>query len=204
MDTHGQTTLLLVRHGQSTWNLEHRWQGQADPPLSDHGRTQALAAASSVGAVDGIVASPQIRAYDTASIIGEQIGVGPIATVDGLRERNAGIWSGLTTSEIEQRYPGWIDDGRRPEGWEPNDELVARSTEALRAVSAEVGEATLLVVCHGGVIVELEDHLGVRDGRIPNLHGRVVVIGPDGTMTAGERLELVPPELSTGGTSGRV
>ncbi len=203
MDTDHQTAFLLVRHGQSTWNLEHRWQGQADPPLSDHGRRQAFAASTSIGTVDVIISSPQIRALETATIIGEQIGVGPIQTVDDLRERNAGEWSGLTTSEIERDWPGWINSPRRPPGWEAEELVLARTTAALSTIADAFAGATLLVVCHGGVIVAVEDHLEVRDGRIPNLHGRVVTSTGKGLM-AGERLSLISSDLSTGGTGGRV
>ena len=204
MNTDGQTALLLIRHGQSTWNLEHRWQGQADPPLSDHGRHQAFVAASRLGAVDVIVSSPQVRALETAAIISEQIGVGPVQSVDGLRERDIGIWSGLTTSEIEEGWPGWIDSAQRPDGWESDDDVLARVLDALGAVVEALSGGTLLVVCHGGVIVTIEDHLTVRDGRIPNLHGRVLQASNGGDLAAGERLALVPPELSTGGHGGRV
>lgn len=197
------TALLMVRHGQSTWNLEHRWQGQADPPLSDHGRDQAFHAAASIGVVDVIVTSPQIRALETATIISEQLGVGPVQALDELRERNAGIWSGLTTDEIEAGWPGWIDSGRRPDGWEPDDAVLPRALGAVDAMVAEFAGATVLVVSHGGVIVTLEDHLLVRDGRIPNLHGRLIEVSGAG-LRAGERLELVPPEMSTGGSRGRV
>ena len=197
------TRLLLIRHGQSTWNLEHRWQGQADPPLSEHGRAQAALAAAAVGSIDAIVSSPQIRALETATTIAEHIGVGPVQTLDDLRERNAGLWSGRTTQEIESEWPGWIDDGRRPEGWEPDHALLPRVLGAVDAIVAEFTGATLLVVSHGGVIVTLEDHLAVLDGRIPNLHGRVIAVDATG-LSAGERLELVPPEMSTGGGRGRV
>ncbi len=200
--------LLFVRHGQSTWNLEHRWQGQADPPLSDHGREQARHAATAVGTVDAIVASPQVRALETAVIIGEAVGVGPIQTVDDLRERHAGTWSGLTTDEIEERWPGWIEGGRRPDGWESDEDVLDRAVGAIDEILGELAGGTVLVVSHGGVIVTVEDHLEVRDGRIPNLHGRVVTArrSPDDNgwqLGAGDRLELVPPELSTGGGRGR-
>lgn len=203
MNTQGQTSVLLVRHGQSTWNVEHRWQGQADPPLSDHGRHQAHLAAQAIGTVDAIVSSPQIRALETATIVGEHIGVGPIQVVEDLRERNAGEWSGLTTSDIESKWPGWIDSGERPPGWERDESVLARMQGAVDAIASEFGGATVLVVCHGGVIVVMEDHLGVRDGRVPNLNGRVVTVGPGG-LTAGERLELLPPGESTGGGRSRI
>ncbi|MEM7338014.1 MAG: histidine phosphatase family protein [Actinomycetota bacterium] len=203
MDTQGQTSVLLVRHGQSTWNEEHRWQGQADPPLSDHGRHQAHLAAQAIGTVDAIVSSPQIRALETATIIGEQIGVGPIQIVEELRERNAGRWSGLTTSEIEAQWPGWIDSGQRPPDWESDTSVLVRMQTAVDAIVAEFAGATVLVVCHGGVIVVMEDHLGVRDGRVPNLNGRVVISGPGG-LAAGDRLELLPPAETTGGGRSRI
>src|SRR5690606_40076504 len=104
----GMTHLLLCRHGQSTWNAAGRWQGQADPPLSDLGRLQAQHAAKAVGAVDLIVASDLERARDTALIIAEAIGVGPVVIEPDLRERDAGEWSGLTREEIEAEWPGYL------------------------------------------------------------------------------------------------
>lgn len=203
MNSDGKASLLMVRHGQSTWNAERRWQGQADPSLSDHGRDQALAAAGSVGTVDVVISSPQVRALETASIISRQIGVGPVQVVEDLRERHAGIWSGLTTSEIEAGYPGWIDSGRRPDGWEADASVLERALGAVDDIMREFSGATILLVSHGGVILTVEDHLDVREGRIPNLHGRVVHVTGRG-LSPGERLELIPPEMSTGGSKARI
>ncbi|MFV0257656.1 MAG: histidine phosphatase family protein [Acidimicrobiales bacterium] len=199
----GHTRLLLVRHGQSTWNAQGRWQGQADPPLSAHGRRQAAAAAARIGAVEAIAASPQVRALETATTIADAIGVGPVIVVDDLRERHAGAWSGLTTEEIEASRPGWIDSGRRPDDWEPDETVLRRAVGALGELAAELPGATVLVVSHGGVIGALENHLDVRRGRTPNLHGRV--FDTDGaSLIAGERVELIPSDLGTGGTPDRV
>src|SRR4249919_1885580 len=96
-----KTRVLLARHGQSEWNSAGRWQGQADPPLSALGRKQAIHAAERIGAVDAIIASDLQRAAETAFIIAEAIGVGPVITEPQLRERNVGEWSGLTRDEIE-------------------------------------------------------------------------------------------------------
>lgn len=203
MNPGSRTALLLVRHGQSTWNMERRWQGQADPPLSDHGRQQAMMAAASLGNVDVIVSSPQVRALETAVIISNQLGIGPVQIHEDLRERAAGEWSGLTTEEIEERWPGWIDSERRPTGWEYDEPLLDRALGVVDAVLEEYTGAVVLLVSHGGLIVTVEAHLGVTDGRIPNLHGRLMH-HVDGQLTAGDRLELIPPESSTGGTGGRV
>ena len=187
------TTLLLVRHGQSTWNAEGRWQGQADPPLSDRGRWQAAEASAKLGQVDAVVSSPQRRALETAAILAGALGVGPVQLVDDLRERSAGPWSGLTRPEIEAEWPGWVADGRRPDGYEPDEPLVARALAALTEVAAAFAGGTVLVVCHGGVIRAVEAELGIAEGRIPNLAGRVLYYGPGG-FRPGERLELAPHE----------
>jgi broad specificity phosphatase PhoE len=185
------TTLLLVRHGQSTWNAEGRWQGQADPPLSDLGRWQAAEASAKLGQVDAVVSSPQQRALETAAILGGALGVGPVQLVEDLRERSAGPWSGLTRQDIDATWPGWVDDGRRPEGYELDPPLVERALAALEQVAVVFSGGTVLVVCHGGVIRSIEAALGVAEGRIPNLAGRVLLHGPSG-FTVNERLELAP------------
>lgn len=203
MSASDTTNMLVIRHGQSTWNEQKRWQGQADPPLSEFGREQAGAAAGSIGNVDVIISSPQLRASETASIISSIIGVGPVQLVEDLRERSAGIWSGLTRTEIDAEWPGWVDGDQRPEGWEYNDVLVPRVMGALNHIATEFAGATILVVCHGGVIISMEQELGVNDGRIPNLHGRLVV-GSAGNLAGGERLELIPQDMRTGGESNRL
>ena len=103
------TRVLLIRHGQSEWNADGRWQGQADPPLTDLGRHQALHASRNLGVVDAIVASDLQRATETALIIAGELGVGPLVLEPGLRERDAGEWSGLTRAEIERDWPGYLD-----------------------------------------------------------------------------------------------
>lgn len=198
-----KTQMLVIRHGQSTWNEQKRWQGQADPPLSEFGREQAGAAAGAIGNVDVIVSSPQMRAAETASIIGSIIGVGPVQLLDGLQERSAGIWSGLTRTEIDEKWPGWVDGDQRPEGWEPDTVLIPRVMAAMNQVAEQFAGGTALVVCHGGVIITMEKELGVNDGRIPNLHGRVVS-GTSGNLVGGERLQLIPQGMRTGGESNRI
>ena len=71
------TRLLVVRHGQSEWNAAGQWQGRANPPLTMEGQRQAAAAARALGAFDAVVASPLLRAAETATIISEHLGIGP-------------------------------------------------------------------------------------------------------------------------------
>jgi probable phosphoglycerate mutase len=183
--------LLLIRHGQSTWNAERRWQGHADPPLSDLGAAQAKAAARAVGPVDAIVSSDLQRARRTAEIIGDELGVGPVVVVAALRERAAGTWTGLTRTEIDARWPGAVGRGDHPEGYEGDAELLGRVSPMLIAIGERFASA--LVVTHGGVIGAVERHLGAVHTRTPNLGGRVVRV--DGTaLSLGGQLLLVDPD----------
>jgi probable phosphoglycerate mutase len=184
------TNLLLVRHGQSEWNAVGKWQGQADPALTDFGRQQAFHAAQRVGSVDIIVASPLIRAFETAQIIGSQIGVGPIVIDPDLMERDAGAWQGLTRAEIEQGWPGFLGNDRWPEGYELHPDLIVRTRGALDRIHAEFEGADVLVITHGGVIGTLEVECGHEWQRMPNLGGRVFVHHGD-RLQLGERLVLV-------------
>jgi len=195
------TRLLLVRHGQSTWNASGRWQGQADPPLSDLGQLQARHAAGAVGAVDAIYCSTLERAASTADIIAAQIGVGPVIALPALIERDAGRWSGLTRAEIEVEFPGWLAEDRRPPGWETDTSLLERALDALgRIAAAHEPHADVLVVTHGGLIYMVEEHLGAERKRMGNLDGRWVdhiEVGGRGSAERdrrwrlGERLHLL-------------
>ncbi len=197
------TDLLLTRHGQSTWNAEARWQGQADPPLSSQGRDQAYFAARRVGMVDLIASSPQIRALETATIIARHLGLEPVIVVDDLRERAAGPWSGLTRSEIDEKWPGWVESGERPEGYELDEPLFQRVDAALKRLVSEYPVDSMLVLSHGGVIKTIEEHHACWEGRIPNLSGRVLQ-HRNQTWTLGDQIRLLDDDLMTGGDGVRV
>ena len=189
--------VLLVRHGQSEWNAVGRWQGQADPPLSDLGRAQARAAAQSLGALDAMFALDLLRATETAAIIAAQLGVGPVILDAELRERDAGEWSGLTRDEIHERYPGYLPDDRhrafapdggspkRPPGWEADAVLLERVLRALGRVHESVPDGDVLAVTHGGVIYVLEGHLGEGFCRLANGEGRWVEIDSAAVVNGG-------------------
>jgi broad specificity phosphatase PhoE len=191
------TRILLVRHGQSVWNADGRWQGQADPPLSDLGVDQAAAAADS-DAVDGVRAlysSDLDRARHTAQLLGVRLGLAPVVD-ERLRERHAGDWEGRTRVEIDEGWPGYLESGRRPTGYEPDDSVLARVLDALGAI-ATAHEGDVLVVTHGGVVRTVERHLGGdADGLIPNLGGRW--LHHDGaTLELGDRVILLEPDQVT-------
>ena len=191
------TRVLMVRHGQSEWNAVGRWQGQADPSLTDLGRLQAREAARALGTVDAVWASDLRRAVETAMIVADLLGVGPVVLDPELRERDAGEFSGLTPPEIEQRYPGYLDDGRRPPGWEADQALVERGLRALRGIAAEVPGGDVLVVTHGGLVYALEQHLGAEFSRLANAEGRWFEVGPGAALRLGDRVLLSAPEDTT-------
>lgn len=184
--------LLVVRHGQSTWNADGRWQGTEDPPLSTLGVRQARHAAQHLGGFDAVVASDLERAFVTATILADELGIGPVQTDPDLRERSAGEYQGLTRAEIESRFPGFLAEGLLPPGWEDDDAVLERAAGALGRIAAGVGPGgDALVVTHGGVIHTLERTLGVqRAGRLPNLGGRWFTVGP-GHLGAGDDVLLV-------------
>jgi broad specificity phosphatase PhoE len=188
-----ETRALLTRHGQSEWNALGRWQGQADPPLSDLGRRQAHEAARLLGTVDGIWASDLQRAAETAAIIGDDMGVGPVVLDADLRERDAGEWTGLTRAEIERRYPGFLHDGRRPAGWESDELLVERAQRALRRIADGVPGGDVLVITHAGVVFAVERHLGLDRTRLANVEGRWVTVASEG-LRLGDRMLLAEPQ----------
>jgi broad specificity phosphatase PhoE len=184
------TDLLVVRHGQSEWNAIGRWQGHADPALSELGRRQAAVAAGSIGAVDGIISSDLLRAAETAAIIAQQLGVGPVMIDERLRERDVGEWTGLTRTEIDKRWPGWIDDSRRPDGFEGIDSVLMRVLNAFTAIRDQSPGGSLLVVTHGGVIRSLARSHGLDDSPVANLAGITMRISESG-QTIGERIALL-------------
>jgi probable phosphoglycerate mutase len=188
-----ETRILLVRHGQSEWNESGRWQGQADPPLTDLGRAQAQEAARALGALDAIWSSDLQRAVETALVVSEALGVGPVAVDADLRERDAGEWSGLTRAEIDDRYPGFLAGGTRPPGWEADESLLARALRVVARIGGAVPGGDVLAVTHGGLIGVLERHLGADHARIPNVEGRWVVVGPE-QLRLGDRLLLADPD----------
>jgi broad specificity phosphatase PhoE len=185
------TRLLLVRHGQSEWNALGKWQGQANPPLTDIGREQARQAGSALGQFDAIFSSDLQRASETAVIISEILGIGPVVTDSDLQERCAGPWQGLTREEIEEGWPGALISGDRPEGYELDHQVLTRVMGALNRITDKANNyENILVVTHGGVIYSIEGSDAIPMVRIPNLGGRWISFN-EGEVELGKRVDLV-------------
>jgi len=188
--------MLLVRHGQSTWNAAGRWQGRADPPLTTLGELQARQAARSLGLFDLLVASPLQRAWRTAELIGDELGIGPVQAADDLAEREVGPWTGLTFEEIDLTWPGALQRREWPDGFEDDDAIVERAVAAVTDLAARHPDGTVLGVTHGGVLHALERGLGRSQGRFTNLSGFWMSV-EGGKITFGERVWL--SDIETGG-----
>ena len=166
--------ILALRHGQSEWNAEGRWQGQADSPLTALGEEQALVAANQLlksGEIFDTIASSDLqRAQRTAEIIAEIVGDGVVELRTEFRERAAGSWQGLTRSEIETLSPGAIEQQRWPEGYESDESVIRRVIPAIHELAKTNDH--LLIVAHSGLIRALDRASNALPASIPNLSGR--------------------------------
>ncbi len=188
------TRMLLVRHGESTWNEVRRWQGQADPPLTARGEQQAtaaVAAAAGLGPHTAVVTSTLQRARRTGALLAAGLALPLGDPFEALAERAAGEWEGLTRDEINDQYPGYLDEGRRPLGYEADEDVVRRASAALIDIAEHQHGDSLIVVSHGGVINALERSAGEPWVRLDNLEGRWFDVDSAGLSPVGSRVHLI-------------
>lgn len=167
-----RTRITFIRHGETDWNVNGRWQGQAAVPLNAWGRRQADVVSAYLAAssqrFDAIYASDLSRAYDTASAIARNLNLSVVAD-KRLREIDLGEWQGLTEDEVKAwdgERLAWVRQDNfnhaRPSG-ESWQHVGARGTEMLREIVAAHPDAAVLVVSHGGTIRVTLQHLGLID-----------------------------------------
>jgi broad specificity phosphatase PhoE len=149
------TALVLIRHGETDWNVEARYQGQANPPLNEQGIAQAHQLADSlvdVG-IDVIYSSPLQRALQTAQLLARHLEI-PLREEPRLMEINQGEWQGLLRSEIEERYPEhfrwWLTVpwSVTPPGGESLEQVQARVDAALDDIVRRHPEECVGLVAH--------------------------------------------------------
>ncbi|HEY5832752.1 histidine phosphatase family protein [Streptomyces sp.] len=151
--------IVLWRHGQTAWNLEQRFQGTTDIELTAAGVSQARRAARLLAALtpDAIVSSDLRRAAATAAELSAVTGL-PVTHYEGLRETYAGVWQGLTHTEINERYGDQYEAWRRGEpvrrgGGELETEVADRAAPVVLAAADKLDDGgVLVVVSHGGTI----------------------------------------------------
>jgi glucosyl-3-phosphoglycerate phosphatase len=150
-------TLVLWRHGRTSWNLVSRFQGQEDVPLDEVGFDQVRRAAQTLLALQPshIVSSDLTRAVDTAKALGKLANL-EVVTDPDLRETFAGAWQGMTRAEIIESYAddyaAWGGDSNvRPGGGETRLEVAERVMRGISRALAQVPDGgTLVVAAHGG------------------------------------------------------
>ena len=185
------TRLLVLRHGQSEWNAQGRWQGQADIALTPEGIQQAQQAALKLGKFDLIATSSLQRALRTAQIIAEHKNMSDLHIDDRLKESHIGPWQGLTYAEIEAGWPGFLESRRQPEDFEPNLQVVQRMTEALIEIADKCRGGQALIVSHSGAIRTLRRELKVSDHRLENLGGCWFEVDTENQLHAGRIVAVI-------------
>ncbi|GAA0314629.1 histidine phosphatase family protein [Actinoallomurus spadix] len=197
--------IVLWRHGQTSWNVERRFQGSTDIPLDDTGREQAARAARLLAALrpSAIIASPLQRAADTAQALSAVTGL-PVTPDRDLIERGGGEWEGLTNAEIRAKYPAehalW-----QPPGGETTEQVSKRVTAAFERGLAQIPAGGLLVVASHGAALRLgmlrwlgfPEELWGRFGGLSNCCWSVLEEGRSGWRLAEHNAGTLPePVLS--------
>jgi probable phosphoglycerate mutase len=182
--------LLLARHGETDWNRIGRWQGHADPPLNETGRRQAAELAASLrgSQIVAVYSSDLRRASETARTIGERLGL-EVVEDPALREIDVGSWSGLTSAEVEQRFPAgyarWLQGEIGHDG-ETREHLTQRVVSAAIRIAAAHPSERVLVVTHGGVIRALRLHAAGDPGTAVVNGGTVALALVEGVLVVDE------------------
>lgn len=157
------THILAIRHGETSWNVDTRIQGQIDIPLNDQGRWQARRLAAALcreDHLDAVYASDLSRAVETARAVADRCELS-LQLDAGLRERNFGVFQGRTTVEIERDFPDQVsrwrgrDPSFGPEQAETLQAFYDRCVGTFRRLALAHPGQTIAVVAHGGVLDSL-------------------------------------------------
>lgn len=149
--------ILLARHGETAWNALGRLQGHTDIPLNDTGKAQAraLGIALSDEGLSEVWTSDLSRARETGELVAGELGLAAPRIDAALRERQFGVFEGLTRQECETKHPeawrAWLAQTGTPPGGEAREVAAARLGAALATIAATDG-GPVLVISHGGVM----------------------------------------------------
>jgi len=165
-----QKPFYYIRHGQTDWNVEGRFQGGMDIPLNETGITQALSVKTLLAdlPITHIYSSPLKRARVTADIANEALNL-PITEINGLMECSFGVLEGTlrTASAAAANHSDDWKNGITPENAETYADFTKRVFAAVNTVLEQNG--TPLIVAHGAVFWPLNDHMQLELGYdLPN------------------------------------
>ncbi len=151
-------TLILVRHGETSWNLQGRVQGHSDAPLNDLGREQAQRVARQLSTLKlrGVYASDSSRSVETAKIVAAPHQL-QVMTGTALRERSYGVLEGKTLEEAGRTEGAWFltwqaDRRAAPPAGESQDDMTTRAMAAVREIARLHPGQMVAVITHGGPI----------------------------------------------------
>lgn len=149
--------LYVVRHGETWANAEHRYLGALDPELTERGREQAASLSKKLpSGIEVLIVSPRVRAQQTAQILNGELNL-ELLTMGEFRERDVGVFEGLTQAEAKAMHPQlWAQNITRqwavgPTGGESIADVVARVHQGLVELAALYPERVVLLVAHGFV-----------------------------------------------------
>ena len=153
------TEIILIRHGETEWNLTGRWQGHADSALSARGIAQAQALGERMKGedVDVVYASDLERALHTSRLVGGPSGW-QARSMPALRERDLGVLEGLSTDEMKESLPdafqSFMEGGPdyQPPGGESFRQFFDRCSHAIDSLANEHSGQKVVAVTHGGVL----------------------------------------------------
>ena len=149
------TRIVLVRHGETEWNVVERFRSRVDVPLNETGHAQARAAARRLAAwpVEAVYSSPLSRAVDTARPIADACGR-ELSILDALIDVDYGQWAGLSPEEAQASNPGlfatWRDNPHQAHfpGGESLEQVRERSWGAIQGLCAQHSGKTIVLVSH--------------------------------------------------------
>lgn len=187
--------IYLIRHGQTTGDVENRYGGAYDDELSDKGKIQAHELVNRIGSsgIQILFCSPMIRAQQTAKILKTKINC-EIKTIENLRERNKnGILSGMTKDEAKTKYPELVEELKdyrnQIEGAESQEDFVERIKKAFMKVTSFENYSMIGIVTHGGPIWAVFSDILNDSGIVDIADCAYAVLDKEGQKLTLERLE---------------
>jgi probable phosphoglycerate mutase len=163
--------IFFIRHGETEWNREHRYQGALDSPLSEYGKSQIQLVCSifkqepELPPLLKVYVSPLGRAVETAEILTRHINV-ELIEEERLREISLGSWDGLTQDEVRLKFPNVLNDAK-PYNWHfksPDGERLSSAKKRVVSWLSDVRGQTVCAIAHGLIgRVLIGVYLGLRD-----------------------------------------
>lgn len=186
--------IYLIRHGQTTGDVEKRYGGAYDDELSDKGKIQAHELANKLGSsgIQTLLCSPMTRAQQTAKKLVSELHC-EIKTIENLKERNKnGVLTGMTQDEAQKKYPKLVEEIKdyrnQIQGAESQEDFAERIKKVITDVTTNISYSTIGIVTHGGPMwVVLKDILNVSITDIADC--AYAVINIEGQRLALERTE---------------